>query len=248
VVRFARVDSTQRAAFDLAAAGAPDRTVIVADVQTAGRGRRGRAWEAAPGTSLLASILVRPVPAETRVLPGLSLATAVAVADALERGAGVAPRLKWPNDVLLGGRKVCGILLESRSGASPVVVVGIGINVLQTRFDDGLAGRATSIFLETGRAVAADALLTTVLAAFDLWRARWQAEGFAPIREAWIARADTLGRFVRVADTTGRAVDVDADGALVLESTEGRRRVVAGEAHEIDGALVRGEGAHAAGH
>jgi BirA family biotin operon repressor/biotin-[acetyl-CoA-carboxylase] ligase len=227
------VDSTQRVAFDLAAAGAPDRTVVRAEVQTAGRGRRGRVWEAAPGTSLLASILVRPNPRERGLLPTLSLVTAVAVAEALERTAGVVARLKWPNDVLVGGRKVSGILLESRAGSEPVVAIGIGVNLLQTEFADELTGRATSVLLESGRAVTADAMLAAVLAAFDVWRRRLETDGFEPIRASWRTRGDTLGRVVRVGDAEGVAKDIDADGALVLETAAGRRRVVAGEVCDV---------------
>jgi BirA family biotin operon repressor/biotin-[acetyl-CoA-carboxylase] ligase len=246
-VSLRRVDSTQRVALDLAAAGAADRTVVVAEVQTAGRGRRGRVWEAAPGTSLLASILIRPTPSETRRLPTFSLTTAVAVADALERIGDVTARLKWPNDVLVGGRKVSGILLESRSAASPVVVVGIGINLLQTHFE-GLARPATSVLLETGRAVARDAMLAAVLEDFDAWRSRVQREGFAPVRARWLTGADTLGRLVQVGETTGVAADIDDDGALVLETAEGRRHIVAGEVRDVHGAHAREEGAHAADH
>ena len=116
IVRFAVVESTQTTAFDLAAEGAVDGTVVVADHQSAGRGRRGRTWTDAPGTSLLASILVRP-----RVPPSLlgtfSIATGVAVAEALRRATGIEARLKWPNDVLAHGRKLAGILVESRIGA-----------------------------------------------------------------------------------------------------------------------------------
>ena len=113
IVRLSVVESTQTTAFGLAAQGAPDRTVVVADHQSAGRGRRGRSWNDAPGTSLLASILVRP-----RIAPALlatfSIATAVAVAEALRRATGIEARLKWPNDVLARGRKLAGILVETR--------------------------------------------------------------------------------------------------------------------------------------
>ena len=113
VVRLSVVESTQTTAFGLAARGAPDGTVVVADHQSAGRGRRGRSWNDAPGTSLLASILVRP-----RIAPALlatfSIATAVAVAEALRRATGIEARLKWPNDVLARGRKLAGILVETR--------------------------------------------------------------------------------------------------------------------------------------
>ena len=118
VVRLDTVDSTQSVAFALAERGAADRTVVVADQQLAGRGRRGRTWSAPTGTSLLASIIVRPRLPQA-LLSTLSLTTAVAAAEALRRVAHVDARLKWPNDVLVSGRKIAGILLESRTGAYP---------------------------------------------------------------------------------------------------------------------------------
>jgi BirA family transcriptional regulator, biotin operon repressor / biotin---[acetyl-CoA-carboxylase] ligase len=232
IVRVGRVDSTQTLAFELAADGAPDGTAVVADSQAAGRGRRGRAWLDEPGASLLVSILIRPR-LEAARLPGLSLATGVAVAEALTRAAGVAPRLKWPNDVLLSGRKVAGILLESRldpPGAPATVALGIGINLTQRVFAADIAGRATSVWLASGRRVDRDALLAALLDAVHEWRRRLEREGFAPVRARWRALADALGRPVTVDGVGGTAVDVDADGALVIADSEGRRRrVVAGE-------------------
>ena len=116
IVRFSVVESTQTTAFELAAGGAADRTVVVANHQSAGRGRRGRTWADAPGTSLLVSILVRPRVAPV-LLATFSIATGVAVAEALDRATGIAARLKWPNDVRVRGRKLAGILVESRIGA-----------------------------------------------------------------------------------------------------------------------------------
>ena len=230
IVRLARVDSTQRVAFELAADGAEDRTVVVADYQAAGRGRRGRAWDALPGTSLLATIVVRPrVPAER--WPAYSLASAVAVAETLERVAGLGARLKWPNDVLVRGRKIAGILLESRltAGAVGVIAVGIGVNLAQRAFPAALAARATSVALETGAAPAREEVLTALLSAFDAWRAQLETEGMAPVRARWLALAETIGRRVSVDGVSGIAVDLDADGALVLEDGDRRHRVLAGE-------------------
>jgi BirA family transcriptional regulator, biotin operon repressor / biotin---[acetyl-CoA-carboxylase] ligase len=238
IVHLPRVDSTQGTIFDLAAQGAADRTVVVADYQAAGRGRRGRAWDAPAGTSLLTSVLVRP-----RSAPGCwggySLVSALAVADALSQVAGLGARLKWPNDVLVGGRKIAGILLESRmpaamSGTGPagtvgVIAVGIGINLRQRAFPAGLAARATSVWLETGHDVDRDGVLAATLDAFDRWRAQLEHEGLAPIRARWLALADTIGQRVSVEGITGVAVDLDADGALVLQDGEHRHRVVAGE-------------------
>ena len=236
IVRLERVDSTQSTIFDLAAQGATDRTVVVADYQAAGRGRRGRAWDAAPGSSLLTSILVRPR-GEPGRWGGYSLVSALSVADALSRVASLGARLKWPNDVLVGDRKIAGILLESRMPAAGggaaagggVIAVGIGVNLAQRTFPAGLAARATSVWLETGREVERDAVLTATLDAFDGWRATLERDGLAPIRAHWLAIADTIGRRVSVDGVTGVAVDLDVDGALVLQDGERRHRVVAGE-------------------
>ena len=156
VVRLDTVDSTQSVAFALAERGAADRTVVVADQQLAGRGRRGRTWSAPTGTSLLASIIVRPRLPQA-LLSTLSLTTAVAAAEALRRVAHVDARLKWPNDVLVSGRKIAGILLESRTGGVPapggsahagpaiVTIIGVGINLGQREFPVDLADSATSV-------------------------------------------------------------------------------------------------------
>ena len=206
IVRFAVVESTQTTAFDLAAEGAVDGTVVVADHQSAGRGRRGRTWTDAPGTSLLASILVRP-----RVPPSLlgtfSIATGVAVAEALRRATGIEARLKWPNDVLAHGRKLAGILVESRIGADGragvsephraslrppavdtgqaalvTVIVGVGLNLTQRTFPVDLADLATSVVIETGRAPDRDAMLEALLQEFDAWRWRLESQGFGQVR------------------------------------------------------------------
>ena len=222
------VTSTQSVAFELADNGAPDRTVVVADTQTAGRGRRGRRWFDEPRASLLASIVVRPRLA-VRDLPKLSLAAGVAVADAVGAITGLAVRLKWPNDLMVDGRKIAGILLESRIATEALVVVGIGVNLGQHSFPDELSGTATSVELETGQTMGRDAVLEAVLAAFDAWRARLEREGFAPVRERWLALADTIGRRVTVDGRVGVAVDLDEDGALVIRDATGVHHVVAGE-------------------
>jgi BirA family biotin operon repressor/biotin-[acetyl-CoA-carboxylase] ligase len=153
----------------------------------------------------------------------------VAVAEALARVAPVAPRLKWPNDVLVGSRKVAGILLETRLGRGPVVtVLGIGVNLAQRRFVGGLADRATSVAIETGLAVDRETLLTVLLDTFEAWRRRLEAEGFDVVRRRWIELSDTLGRPVTVDGASGVALDVDADGALILDTAGGRHRVLAG--------------------
>jgi BirA family transcriptional regulator, biotin operon repressor / biotin---[acetyl-CoA-carboxylase] ligase len=241
VLRLREVDSTQPVAFALADDGAPDGTVVVTDFQRLGRGRRGHAWIAPPATSVLASIVVRPRVA-TPMLPLYSFVAAVAVADALEAVAGVDVQLRWPNDVHVGGRKIAGILLESRASAGAggtaasgmaQVVIGIGVNVRQSAFSGELAGQATSLLLETGREFDRDDVLAAVVDALDRWRARFETEGFPPVRAQWRARALTIGRRVRVEGAEGVAVDLAMDGALVV--TDGARtwRINAGEVADV---------------
>ena len=246
IVRLATVDSTQSVAFALAERGAADRTVVVADQQLAGRGRRGRTWSAPAGTSLLASILVRPRLPQP-LLATLSLTTAVAAAEALRRVTGVTARLKWPNDLLVSGRKIAGILLESRmtgraaaggstpNGSGIVTIVGIGINLGQREFPPDLADGATSVALETGRAPSREAVLTALLEEFDVWRARLEEQGFEPVRDGWRRLSDTLGRRVTVDDVRGIAVDLDVDGALIVDVGGSVKRVLAGAVSSSDG-------------
>ena len=291
IVRLDTIDSTQSVAFGLAERGAADRTVVVADQQLAGRGRRGRIWQAPAGTSLLASIIVRSRLPQA-LLPTFSPMTAVATADALRRVAPVAARVKWPNDVLVGGKKIAGILLESRarsgtsepgrdgtrpesgvseprcdgiwpeSGVSepgrsflvppsvqaglkdpatknqagleapattPVTIIGIGVNLGQLEFPPELAGHATSVALETGRAPDRETMLSVLLEEFDAWRVRLEREGFGAVREQWRMLSDTLGRHVTLDGVTGIAVDLDVDGALLIDAGGTVRRVIAGE-------------------
>jgi BirA family biotin operon repressor/biotin-[acetyl-CoA-carboxylase] ligase len=140
----------------------------------------------------------------------------------------------------VGGRKLAGILLESRlsatAGAAAVVALGIGVNLTQRSFPNELADRATSVRLAGGRDVDRDGLLTEILARLDHWRGRLETDGFEPVRARWCALADTLGRPVSVDGIAGMAVDLDDDGALlVADEHGGRRRVVAGDIVEERG-------------
>lgn len=236
------VGSTQDEAFARAAAGAPDGTAVTAESQRAGRGRRGRVWVDEPGASLLVSVIMRPRLPPVR-WPLLSIAAGLAVVAAAETVAGVEARLAWPNDVRVGEGKVAGILLESRSAGGPLVVAGIGVNVNQQVFAPELARRATSLRLAAGRPIDGEALLTALLTALARWRERLEAEGFAPLRAAWLSASDTLGRTVTAADgTRGVAVDLDGDGALVLAGGAGPRRVLAGEVLEEAADAAGGRG------
>jgi BirA family transcriptional regulator, biotin operon repressor / biotin---[acetyl-CoA-carboxylase] ligase len=243
VHRLGAVTSTQGEAAALASAGAPDGTVVTATHQSAGRGRRGRSWLDAPGDSLLMSLVLRP-PIPPGRAPQLSLVAAVAVVDAL-RAAGITAAIRWPNDVMVAERKICGMLPEAvttREGTLEHVILGIGLNVNEGEFPGSLHAVATSARIETGRPHAVDDMLEAVLASLDYWYTRFVEGGLAALRLAWLERAQSIGRRSRAADgREGIAVDLDADGALLLRADSGETmRVVAGE--------VMTEAVHAAGH
>lgn len=206
----------------------------MADHQTAGRGRLGRTWQAPPGSSLLVSVLCRPaLPVAKAHL--VTVAAGLAALDALEDVAGLRPQLKWPNDVVVegpdGSRKLAGLLAESvvAGGSLTAVVVGMGMNVRWPHdLPEDLAATATSVRRAAGQDVAVDDVLDAWLDAFDARYGELHAEGGAALTAAAHRRAcSTIGRrvVVHLADATveGDAVDVDADGHLVVD-VDGRRR------------------------
>lgn len=227
------VDSTQAEVARLARAGAPEGTVITALHQTAGRGRWTRSWWDAPGESLLLSLLLRP-PVPPAQAPQLTLVAAVAVVDAVREAAGVAARIRWPNDVLANGLKLCGILAEASSGADgrlQHVVLGIGININQTAFPPEIAGRATSLRALTGAPQDRAAVLGALLDALRRWYETYLAAGLGPVREAWCRASLTLGeRVTAPGGLAGLAVDLDQDGALLVRGDDGSlHRLSSGE-------------------
>ncbi len=241
---FTSIDSTNAEAHRLLENGSPpEGTAVLADAQTAGRGRGGRSWFSPPGAGLYLSVIFHPGGAAA---PHLTLAAGVAAATALEQIAGRAPTLKWPNDLAYDGRKVGGILTEARaiSGQIQTVVVGIGVNLLQRPedFPAGLRPAATSVAAATGRQVDKAELAARILDELDAGHRLLGRDGFAPVAEAWKRRSSTLGKSVRVmqggkggggAPVEGVAKDLAADGSLVIETPAGSVRVHAGEVEEI---------------
>jgi BirA family biotin operon repressor/biotin-[acetyl-CoA-carboxylase] ligase len=248
LVARAEVGSTNDEAWDALAGGAPDGTVVVADAQTRGRGRAGRAWHTAPGKALACSVLLHQ-DCDRRQLGVLPLAAGLAVAQALETQ-GAAPVLKWPNDVLLGGRKVAGVLCESRriqappgypttppgragapAGARDAAVVGVGVNVAQAAgdFPPEIAETATSLAL-AGIATDRESVAAAFLDALETLWTGLQEGGRAALLAAWSARADFWGRAVTVrapaGEVRGIARALDAEGGLVLVLEGGAETVV----------------------
>jgi BirA family biotin operon repressor/biotin-[acetyl-CoA-carboxylase] ligase len=240
---FAEIGSTNDEARDWAAAGARAGAVVVAEVQTQGRGRFGRAWEAPAGTALLMSAILRPTINAAQV-GQITMLAAVAVAEALEPLL-INPdllRLKWPNDVQVAGKKVAGLLPEAswQGDRAEFVVVGIGLNVRVNFRGSALEPLATSleryappIMKPLDRAV----LLGRLLARLEAWTAEIDAGGIGAITlwQHWRERLNTLGAMVvaQSADgqqISGEAVDVDRDGALLIREADGTiTRVLAGE-------------------
>ena len=202
----------------------PEGALVVADHQSAGRGRLGRSWEAPAGTALLFSVLLKP-PAE-RSAPELSLVAGIAVADALERTLGLAVQIKWPNDVMLRRKKVAGCLAEARDGA---VVLGIGVNVSQTQ--EQLPPTAGSIRTLTGRTTDRDDLLATVLDDLGGRYAAWRAGGLDAVYEGLGPRDFLRGRHVTVNGTSGVVSMIDRQGRL--EIAVGHNQVVTVESGDV---------------
>jgi BirA family biotin operon repressor/biotin-[acetyl-CoA-carboxylase] ligase len=192
----------------------PEGAIVVADHQTAGRGRLGRTWEAPPGKALLFSILLKPPP--ERHAPELSLVAGVAVADAVERSTGLAVQLKWPNDVMLRRRKVAGVLAEARDGA---VILGIGVNVNQSR--EELPSHAGSLLTLSGREWRRDQLLDSLLADLGRNYATWRSGGLDAVYEDLAPRDFLRGRRVSVNGTSGVATMIDRQGRLEIDVGHG---------------------------
>ena len=234
LIELQSVGSTNDEALARAQDGAADGTVVWAREQTAGRGRRGRDWSSPLG-NLYTSTILRPE-RPTGEAAQLSLVAAVALASALDAilPDRVKVACKWPNDILVEGQKIAGILLESQGCGDAVswIVIGCGVNVAS--HPEITAYPATNTNAVCADAVSLEAILEHYLEQLFVWRDRWCEEGIEPVRRAWIDRAAGLGgpSIVRLLDCemSGRFYDMDADGALLLELPDGsRKRITAGD-------------------
>ena len=225
VLVYQRVGSTMEVAWELAGQGATEGTAVLAYEQSKGRGRFSRPWVAEPGSSLLMSVVMRP-PVE--LAPRLAVVTGLAVAQAVERLAGVACTIKWPNDVRIHGKKVCGILIESRAdtSGSVIAVVGVGLNLeLDVAKHPELKGTATSLREAAGRSIEIQQAAEAVLQSLDTIYS--QAMAGSDVIALWRGFVDTLGQRVtarwKEEEETGVAEDVTSDGSLVLRRDDGTK-------------------------
>lgn len=233
---FEQVTSTNDVAQKLAQEGARHGEVVVAESQTAGKGRRGRNWTSPPGLNLTFSVVLRPNLPPHRA-PEITLVAAVALAQTL-RESHLAAAIKWPNDVEVEGRKIAGILTELSAEADQVhhVVLGIGVNLNAplTAFPPEVRETATSLLEERGRKVPRALFAAALFSSLEMWLDRHEDEGFEPIRVAWKEMSSTLGQEVLVkterTEMRGVAEDIGPDGALWVRTSDGKtERVLAGD-------------------
>lgn len=225
------VPSTMDIATALAAQGAPHGVVVAAHQQTAGRGRRGSTWVSPRGAGLYFSFIGRPI--DARTMPLLTLASGVAVRGGIVAATGLAPDLKWPNDLLIGRKKLAGILAEGHALGSrdQVVVIGVGINVRPAAYPPDLAARITSIESELGRTIDGGVLLAEVLTRLETCLLALSVNP-GDILQAWRAGSPTaLGTRVEWDGRRGVTAGIDETGALLVNTGSLTERVIAGELH-----------------
>jgi BirA family biotin operon repressor/biotin-[acetyl-CoA-carboxylase] ligase len=234
-------DSTNRQAYTLGEAGAEEGTVVIAEEQSAGKGRLGRSWSSPPGVNLYLSVVLRP-PLPPYAAPQLTFLSALAVSRTIAAITGLAPTHKWPNDVLLDGAKVAGLLNEMSAETEVIhyVILGIGVNLnMQSeQFPADLRYPATSLALEKGEIISRTTFARTLLRHLDRLYDLYLEVGFPPILKAWEAYFDLMGRQVEVDYQSrcvqGRVEGLDDDGALLLRLPDGQsEKVLAGDVRPL---------------
>lgn len=222
-----KTTSTQEDARQLAEEGAPEGTLVISEEQTGGRGRMGRKFHSPPGKGIWMSLVLRPTQ-PLHLTQQLTLLTGVAVCRAIQKSAGVQTDIKWPNDILFQGKKVCGILLESATEDQRVryCVAGIGIsaNLKETDFPEELRDVATSVRMAGGKTINRTELIQTIMAEMEILYELYNEQGFEPIASLWEALSGSVGREVRVHTSRdsfiGIATGLNKDGALLVRNPE----------------------------
>ncbi len=231
------VDSTNTYAADLLLRGAKEGEVVIADCQTSGRGRMDRVWHSPPGKNIFTSIILKPPMPPSRASQ-ITLAAGVAVAEVISLFCPGTVQLKWPNDVLIDRKKMCGILSEMKTKGDNIdyVIVGIGININMERgdFPEELQGSSTSLMEETTGPISRTDFAVDLYKYFETWYRTLITEGFDPIKERWMNYSGIMGREIEVrgrnGTTGGRVVGLDNMGALMLyDKKEQKSRILSGD-------------------
>jgi BirA family biotin operon repressor/biotin-[acetyl-CoA-carboxylase] ligase len=240
IVFLPETDSTNDRAAALAMQGAGEGTVVFADCQRSGKGRLGRTWQSPPGVNLYFSMVLRPTVDPARAA-GLTVVAGVATAEALSPYCPSPIELKWPNDVLAGKRKICGILTEMKHSGAGIeyIVIGIGVNVNIRRehFGEDIRSRATSLREERGLDTSREDVAVSILRRLEVWYKIFLAEGFGPVRKEWIRKSGMIGRRVRVVlregIREGVVTGMDETGVLLLSGEgTGPLQVISGDIEE----------------
>ena len=229
------IDSTNTKAKELAEDGHPSGTLVVADQQTAGKGRRGRSWESPTGTGIFMTLMLKP-----EINPNnasmLTLVAAMATTRAIRRVTGVPAMIKWPNDIVMNGKKVCGSLTEMSAQLDYInhIVIGIGINVHNEEFPEEIAQTASSLFLESGQHIHRASLIEAFLEEFeDVYAEYLKTEDMEGLQKEYDTMLVNRGRQVRVLDPKepfeGKAMGITKKGELIVDTWESRKLVSSGE-------------------
>jgi BirA family biotin operon repressor/biotin-[acetyl-CoA-carboxylase] ligase len=235
---YEEIGSTNDEAFRLGSAGAPEGTALIANSQSAGKGRMQRVWYSPAGSNIYTSIILRPQIEPARA-PQISILAGVAVADILESYCPDRIKLKWPNDVLINGKKVCGILSQMKTIVSEVdfIILGIGINVniSYNEFPKEICNIATSLAIETGREISRQELIIRLYENLAKWYKQLLGDGFGRIKEKWLSISPMIGQTVQVMfqeeAVSGKAIGLDEDGSLILLAAGNKKlKVSAGDA------------------
>lgn len=232
---FDSIDSTNTKAKELAEEGHPSGTLVVADRQTAGKGRRGRSWESPSGIGIFMTLMLKP-----EINPNhasmLTLVAAMATTRAIRRVIGVPAMIKWPNDIVMNGKKVCGILTEMSAQFDYInhIVIGIGINVHNEDFPEEIAQTASSIYLESGQHIHRASLIEAFLEEFeDVYAEYLKTEDMEGLQKEYDSMLVNRGRQVRVLDPKepfeGKAMGITKKGELIVDTWESRKLVSSGE-------------------
>ena len=230
ILEFDTIDSTNSAAKRLARDGVRENTLIRADHQTAGRGRFDRKWESPRGAGLWMTQLFQPDGVMAEAAGGAVFLSAVAMAETLRQLTGGDILIKWPNDLVLNGKKICGMLAECGFAGMQCdwIAMGLGLNIRRDALPEELI-YASSIEAQTGVIPEMSVIIEKYLAEFDELKTGWEREGLAPVIERMLPISATVGSDVRVDGVPAKAVRIDPDGALVCEFADGVRRVLAGD-------------------